>query len=41
MGMGTLILKKVARYASSKMLMNINGKDHVETFKSIMFYRIE
>jgi hypothetical protein len=41
MGMGILILKKVAGYASSKMLMNINAKDHVGTFKSIMFYRIE
>jgi hypothetical protein len=36
MGMGTLIFKKVVGYASSNMLMNINGKDHAGTFKSIM-----
>jgi hypothetical protein len=39
MGMGTLILKKAAKYASPKMLMDISGKDHARIFKSIMFYR--
>jgi hypothetical protein len=41
MGRGTLILKKVAKYASSKMMMDINGKDHVGIFKCIVFYKID
>jgi hypothetical protein len=41
MGMGTLILKKATEYASSKMSMDIIGKDHARIFKSIMFYRID
>ncbi len=41
MGMEILILKKAAEYASLKVLMGINGKDHIGTYKSIMFYRIE
>jgi hypothetical protein len=36
-----LILKKVAEYASFKMLMGINGKNLAWIFKSIMFYKIE
>jgi hypothetical protein len=39
MGMGTLILKKVTKYASLKMLMDISGKDHARIFKTIMFYK--
>jgi len=35
------ILKKVAVYASFKMLMETNGKDSVGIYKSIMFYMIE
>jgi len=41
MGMETLILKKATEYASLKMLMDINGKDHTWIFKSIMFYKID
>jgi hypothetical protein len=41
MGMGTLILKKATKYASLKMLIDINGKDHTWTFKCIMFYTID
>jgi hypothetical protein len=41
MGRGTLILKKVAKYASLRMLMDINGKDLVGIFKFIMFYKID
>jgi hypothetical protein len=36
-----LILKKVAKYASFKMLMGISGKDPTRIYKSIMFYKIE
>jgi len=39
MGMEILILKKVAGYASLKMLMGISGKDHVGIYRSIMFYK--
>jgi hypothetical protein len=38
MGRGTLILKKATKYASSKMLMDIN---QVGIFKFIMFYKID
>jgi hypothetical protein len=41
MGMGTLILKKVVKYASLKMLMDISGKDHAGICESIMFYKID
>ncbi len=41
MGRGTLILKKAIKYASSKMLLDISGKDHARIFKSIMFYMID
>jgi hypothetical protein len=41
MGRGILILKKATKYASSKMLMDINGKDQVGIFKFIMFYKID
>jgi hypothetical protein len=41
MGKGNLILKKAAKYASLRMLMDISGKDLVRIFKSIMFYRID
>jgi hypothetical protein len=41
MGMGTLILKKATKYASSNMLMDISGKDHTQIFKSIMFYKMD
>jgi hypothetical protein len=41
MGKETLILKKAAKYASSKMLMDISGKDLARIFKSIMFDKIE
>jgi hypothetical protein len=37
--MEMLILKKAIRYASSKMLMGISGKNHTRIYKSIMFYR--
>ncbi len=36
-----LILKKVAEYASLKMLMEISGKDPARIYKSIMFYKIK
>jgi hypothetical protein len=35
------ILKKAAKNASLKMLMEISGKDLARIYKSIMFYRIE
>jgi hypothetical protein len=41
MDLEILILKKVAKYASLKMLMEISGKDLARIYKSIMFYRIE
>jgi hypothetical protein len=41
MGKETLTLKKVAKHASSRMLMDISGKDLVGIFKSIMFNKIE
>jgi hypothetical protein len=41
MGKGTMILKKAAEFASSKMLMDISGKDLVGIFKSITFNQIE
>jgi hypothetical protein len=39
MGMGILILKKEVGYASLKMLMGINGKDHTWIYRFIMFCR--
>jgi hypothetical protein len=36
---GMLTLKKVAGYASLKLLMGISGKDHTWIYKFIMFYR--
>jgi hypothetical protein len=41
MEMEILILKKVAGYASLKMLMDISGNDPVRIYRSIMFYRIK
>jgi hypothetical protein len=41
MGKKTLILKKATKYASSRMLMDISGKDLTGIFKSIMFNKIE
>jgi hypothetical protein len=41
MGKKTLTLKKAAGYASSRMQMDISGKDLVGIFKSIMFNKIE
>jgi len=41
MGRRILILKNVEKYASSKMLMHISGKDHARIFKSVMFYKID
>jgi hypothetical protein len=41
MGKETLILKKAVEYASSRMLMDINGKDLAGIFKSIMFNKSE
>jgi hypothetical protein len=41
MGMGALILKKAAKYASLKMLMDISEKDHIGICRSIMFYMID
>jgi hypothetical protein len=37
----TLSLKKAAGYASSRMWMDISGKDLIGIFKSIMFNQIE
>jgi hypothetical protein len=37
----TLSLKKAAGYASSRMQMDISGKDLVGISKSIMSYQIE
>jgi hypothetical protein len=37
----TLILNKAAGYASSRMLMDISGKDLVRIFRSITFNKIE
>ncbi len=36
-----LILKKVAEYASFRMLMGISGKEHTGIYKSITFYKIK
>jgi hypothetical protein len=41
MELGILILKKVAEYASFKMLMGISGKDLAGIYKFIMFYKIK
>ncbi len=41
MGKETLTLRKAAGYASSRMRMDISGKDLVGIFKSIMFNKIE
>jgi hypothetical protein len=41
MGKGTLILKKAARFASSRMLMDISGKDLIGISKSITFNQTE
>jgi hypothetical protein len=38
---GTLILKKAVEYASSRMLMDVSGKDLVGIFKCITFNQIE
>jgi hypothetical protein len=37
MGKGIMILKKAAGFASSRMLMDINGRDLVGIYKSITF----
>jgi hypothetical protein len=37
MGKGIMILKKAAKFASSRMLMDISGKGLVGIFKSITF----
>jgi len=34
---GALILKRAVECASSRMLMDVSGKDHIEIFKSITF----
>jgi len=39
--MGISILKKVTKYASLKMLMDISGKNLTRIYKSIMFYKIK
>jgi hypothetical protein len=36
-----MILKKAAGFASSRMLMDISGRDLVGIFKSITFNQIE
>ncbi len=36
-----MILKKATKYASLKMLMEINGKDPTWIYKSIMLYKIK
>jgi hypothetical protein len=41
MGRGTLILRKAAEFASSRMLMDISGKGLAGIFRSIMFNKIE
>jgi hypothetical protein len=41
MGLEILILKKVAKYASFRMLMGINGKGPIGIYKSITFYKIK
>jgi len=41
MGKGILILKKATKYVSLKIQMDINGKDRIGIFKSIMFYKID
>ncbi len=38
---GILILKKAIKYASLKMLMEINAKDLARIYKSIMFYKVK
>jgi hypothetical protein len=38
---GTMILKKAAGFASSRMLMDISGRNLVRIFKSITFNQIE
>jgi hypothetical protein len=41
MGLEILIFKKVAEYASFRMLMGINGKGPIGIYKSITFYKIK
>jgi hypothetical protein len=41
MGLGILTLKKVARYALFRTLMQISGKDLAEIFKSITLHKIK
>ncbi len=41
MRMVMLILKRVACYASLKMVMGISGKDHTRIYRFTMFYMIE
>jgi hypothetical protein len=38
MARATLILRKAAGYASSKMVMDVSGRGLVEIFKSIMLH---
>jgi hypothetical protein len=39
MAKATLILRKATGYASSKMLMDVNGRGLVEIFRSITFHQ--
>jgi hypothetical protein len=41
MGRATLILRKAAAYALSKMQMDVNGRGLVEIFRSIMLLLIK
>jgi hypothetical protein len=41
MGLEILILKKVTKYASFRMLMGISGKDLVGIYKSITLHKIK